>query len=135
MPLPVVGLFPWLVSLFAVILRSVFSWVMSFVALKYAARITLGTGMLVAIAGITLGVAVAVKAIIYGAQYAMPSSLGATSWAVPPRRRSSWARALNWSFVILPASGRICISSRGPRFSSSLRSLSPLAAARRPRGP
>lgn len=83
MPLPVVGLFPWLVSLFAVILRSVFSWVMSFVALKYAARITLGTGMLVAIAGITLGVAVAVKAIIYGAQYAMPSSLGAATYFLP----------------------------------------------------
>ena len=83
MPLPVVALFPWLVGLFASTIGAVFSWFAGWFALRLAARLALVTAYVIAVAAITAGVALTVKALIMGIQVAMPLSLGAATFFLP----------------------------------------------------
>lgn len=83
MALPVLAFFPWLVGLFASTLGAVFTWAVGFLALRYAARLALAVGMVLALAGITLAVSLTIKGMIYGAQMAMPASLGAATYFLP----------------------------------------------------
>lgn len=84
MPAPLVGGLLWGIgALLGAILPKLFDFVFKFVAAKWAWRITLGTGIVLAVAGITVGMAVAVKALIIGARVTMPSSLGASTYFLP----------------------------------------------------
>lgn len=83
MPIPVLGLFPWLIGLFASTLGTLFTWFASFLALRLAVRFTLVIAYILAIAALTLAVAVLVKGLIMNVQTAMPGSLGAATYFLP----------------------------------------------------
>lgn len=84
MPAPLVGGLLWGIgSILGAILPKLFDFVFKFVAAKWAWRITLGTGIVLAAAGVTIGMALAVKALIIGARVTMPASLGASTYFLP----------------------------------------------------
>jgi len=85
MPFPIlaVGFFPWLVGLFTSILTGLFTWFVSFVALRSAARFAIVTTYVIAIAAITVTVATVIKGFIFGIQVTMPASLGAATYFLP----------------------------------------------------
>lgn len=83
MPVPVLAFFPWLIGAFGSALGALFTWFAGFLALRIAARFAMVAGYVLAVATITATVAIAVKAIVYGAQMAMPLSLGAATYFLP----------------------------------------------------
>jgi len=83
MALPVLAFFPWLVGVFASSLTALFTFFASFMALRYAARFAIVTAYVVAIAAITVTVALGVKAGIMQIQVSMPMSLGSATYFLP----------------------------------------------------
>jgi len=85
MPFPIlaVGFFPWLVGLFSSILGGLYTWFVSFVALRSAAQFALVTAYVIAIAAITVTVATVIKGFIFAIQVTMPASLGAATYFLP----------------------------------------------------
>jgi len=83
MPLPIVAAFPWLVGLFASVMGSLFTWVTTFIAGRFAFKFVLITSYLIAVATITAGIAITIKALIIGIQTTMPTTLGVATYFLP----------------------------------------------------
>lgn len=84
MPAPLVGGLLWgLGSLIGLFLSKLYDTFFRVMAEKWAYRAVVGTAFVVAVGGITVAMAGAVKALVIGARIAMPSSLGASTYFLP----------------------------------------------------
>ena len=84
MPAPLVGGLLWgLGSLIGMFATRLYDFFFRFMAEKWAYRALIGTAFVVAVGGITVTMAIAVKALVVAARVAMPSSLGASTYFLP----------------------------------------------------
>lgn len=84
MPAPLVGGLLWgLGSLIGMFATRLYDFLIKFMAEKWAYRALIGTAFVVAVGGITVSMAAAVKGIVIAARVSMPSSLGASTYFLP----------------------------------------------------
>ena len=84
MPLHIAGGFlAWLLGLFGSTFATFTTWLIGRMVYEKAVRVALVTAFVVAAAGLTLTVSLTIKALIIGAQIAMPSSLGMATYFLP----------------------------------------------------
>lgn len=83
MALPLVGVFAWFIGLFTTTFTSFAAWMIGRMVYARAVQYALITGFLVVAAGMTLGIAVTIKALIFAAQVALPNSLGLFTYFLP----------------------------------------------------
>lgn len=84
MPAPLVGGLLWGIgSLIGLLATRIYDFFFRFLAEKWAYRAVIGTAFVVAVGGLTVAMATAVKAIVVAARVMMPSSLGASTYFLP----------------------------------------------------
>ena len=84
MALPIAGGFlGWLLGLFGSTFTTFTMWLIGKMVYEKAVRVALVTAFLVAAAALTLSVSLTIKALILGAQIAMPNSLGLATYFLP----------------------------------------------------
>lgn len=84
MPAPLVGGALWAIgSVMGAFLVKLYDFLFKFVAEKWAYRTVFGTAFILAVAGLTVAMAGAVKAIVIGARIGMPGTLGASTYFLP----------------------------------------------------
>lgn len=84
MPAPLVGGVLWAIgSIMGAFLVQLYDFFFKFMAEKWAYRTIFGTAFIVAVGGLTVAMAGAVKAIVVAARIGMPGSLGASTYFLP----------------------------------------------------
>lgn len=84
MPAPLVGGLLWGIgSLIGMFATRLYDFFFKFLAEKWAYRAVIGTSFVVAVGGITVGMAAAVKAVVVAVRVTMPNSLGASTYFLP----------------------------------------------------
>lgn len=83
--MPLIGpLWAWLVGLLGSVVSSAATFFIGRMAIDRAFQYALVTGFLVAVAGLFLALTISMKALILGARVAMPASMGAVTYFLPP---------------------------------------------------
>jgi hypothetical protein len=83
MPLPLVGVWAWLVGLATSGFTSFVGWLAARMVYERAVQIALITAFVVAAAGLTVSLAVSIKAAVFAARMYMPSALTQMTYLLP----------------------------------------------------
>jgi len=91
MALPLLGFFPWLVGLFGSSLGAIMTWLMARVVYEKALFLTTVTAFIIASGSLFVTLALGIKAAIFAARVAMPSSIGLATYFLPSNINSIMA--------------------------------------------